>query len=30
VNLGFLLCGVDANDPPTGRIDVDSVQFLAP
>jgi len=29
VNLGFLLCGVDPNDAPTGHIDVDAVRFLA-
>jgi hypothetical protein len=27
VNFGFLLCGVDANDPPTGRFDLDSIRF---
>jgi len=29
VNLGFLLCGVDPNDPQTGRIEVDEVAILA-
>ncbi|MBI2190448.1 MAG: TIGR04282 family arsenosugar biosynthesis glycosyltransferase [Planctomycetes bacterium] len=30
VNLGFLLCGVDPCDPPTGRIDVGRVTFRGP
>lgn len=27
VNLGFLLCGVDPNDPPTGRIEIDQISI---
>lgn len=29
VNFGFLLCGVDPNDPPAGRIELDEVTILA-
>jgi len=29
VNFGFLLCGVDPNDPPTGRIDIEQVTIRA-
>jgi hypothetical protein len=30
VDWGFLLCGVDPNDPPAGRIDLDEVTLSAP
>lgn len=30
VNFGFLLCGVDSCDPPTGRIDVGEVTLTVP
>jgi len=29
LNFGFLLCGVDPNDPPSGRIDLEQVMILA-
>jgi len=29
VNFGFLLCGVDPNDPPSGRIELEEVTILA-
>lgn len=29
VNLGFLLCGVDPVDPPTGRLDIDEICIRA-
>jgi hypothetical protein len=29
VNFGFLLCGVDPNDAPTGRIEIDEITILA-
>jgi hypothetical protein len=29
VNFGFLLCGIDPNDPPVGRVELDQVSFWA-
>jgi len=30
VDWGFLLCGVDPNDPPAGRIDLDEFSLAVP
>ena len=29
INFGFLLCGVDPNDPPVGRIEIDQISMWA-
>jgi hypothetical protein len=29
VNFGFLLCGIDTNDPPSGRIELDQISICA-